>query len=276
MAHGPLHEEPHTPVNVWEHLTPENQRRLAAILREQIPELFRLNRAIEQQTGYSSEIGKNMLVDVLSHLGTLAQGTNLTPEKEASQLAKIEEHTRRAIIEHPEEVVRNRIVDTSELWSTYHRDAFPYRASNELHGVPLHKELEELRTRMDRLLESARSAKPKEMTWDESLDAAAEMTEAARLARDLTDKLEQCIGVAQRLTDEKRRDAEIRRQNNKRDRQWRISLVVAACLTLGGTFGGYLLGTKHGSSGASGKTPTSRVVHGHKQQNGPRRRAKTP
>jgi hypothetical protein len=60
-----------------------------------------LNRIIEQRTGYFSDIGRNMLVDVLSHLGTLAERTDLSADQEASQLSKIEEHIRRALIEHP-------------------------------------------------------------------------------------------------------------------------------------------------------------------------------
>jgi hypothetical protein len=216
--------------------------RLTVILREQIPELFRLNRIIEQRTGYSSEIGKNMLVDVLSHLGTLAERTDLSPEQQASQLSKMEEHIRRAIIEHPEEVVRNRIVDVGDLWSTYHRDAFPYRQEDALHGVPRHSELEELRTRIDKLLESARRQKPNETSWDESLDAAAEMTEAAHLAGELADKLEQCIGVAQRLTADRARDAAAAAQNRRSNRNWRIGLFVAIMLAVGGFVASYLIG----------------------------------
>ena len=121
---------------------------------------------------------------------------------EATQLSKIEEHLRRAIIEHPEEVVRVRIADVRGLWSEYQRDAYTYREQGLLRGIPRHSELEELRSRIDRLMESARKAKPDETSWEESENAAADMTEAAAVAAELADKLEQSIGAARRLTDE--------------------------------------------------------------------------
>jgi phage terminase small subunit len=236
--------------HVWSHLFPTNQVRLSIVLREQIPEVFRLTRAIEQQTSYSSEIGKNMLVDVLSHLGTLAESRDLTAEEEASQLAKIEEHIRRAIIEHPEEVVRNRIVDVRELWSIYHREAFPYRASNELHGVPLHRALEEKRTRIDVLLESARATKPSEVSWKDSLNAAAEMTEAAHLTQELANDLDQCIGVAQKLTNDRKND---RRTN----RQWVIGVVIAIILAIAGCVTSYEVGKSSAPSLTPGHSQSS-------------------
>lgn len=255
MGQGQPQEGANT--NVWAHLDPKNQGRLAEVLGEQIPELFRLNRVIEQRTGYSSEIGKTMLVDVLSHLGTLAERRDLSAEQEASQLSKIEEHIRRALIEHPEEVVRNRIVDVRQLWAEYHRDAFPYRQENALRGVPRHQELEELRTRIDQRLESARSQKPNETTWEESLDAAADMTEAANLAGELADKLEQCLGVAHRITKERERDEQGRRDTRRRDKQWAIGLAIAIVLAVAGWFVAYQLGKEDKPAG--NKTATQPV-----------------
>jgi hypothetical protein len=213
-------------------LEARSQERLAAIMHEQVPEVFRANRVIEQQTGYSSEIGKNMMIDVLSHLGTLAQrGGTLTAEQQASQLTKIEEHLRRALIEHPEEVLRNRIVDVEERWLVYQREAFPYREQGTLPNAPRHQDLEEMRQRIQVLLESARSKKPAETTWDETLTAAAEMTEAAALTSGLADKLEQCIGAAQ---DRRREDARHRGTVIR----WAVAIVVAVALALGGYFAG--------------------------------------
>jgi len=98
---------------VFGELAERNRERLSEALREHVPETFRLNRIIEQKTGYTSEICKNMLIDVLSHLGTLAaKQDTLDEEQEASQLAKIEEHLRRAIVEHPEQVLRDRLGDS--------------------------------------------------------------------------------------------------------------------------------------------------------------------
>jgi hypothetical protein len=245
-------EEP----ELWSQLTPENRRRLTHILREQIPEVFRANRVIERKTGYRSKICSQMMVDVLSHLGTLAQREHeLSPEAEASQLAKIEEHLRRAIIEHPEEVLRNRVVDVRALWSTYHREAYPYRQAGTLHGAPRHQELEELRQRIDVLLEAARRIKPDETTWDESLGAAASVTEAADITAELADKLEQCIGQAQRFTQE-------RRDRDVGGRRFRTTIVVAILIAIFTTIGGYLLGKESsddaGTSGSGNPPAKSR------------------
>jgi hypothetical protein len=230
---------------VWDDLTPDNRRRVSVILSAHVPEVFRLNRVIEQKTGYDSSIARNMLVDALSHLGTLAQrGSSLSPEQQASQLAKIEEHLRRAIIEHPEEVVRNRIADLPKLWSVYQREAYGYRERGDLHGVPRHQELEELRQRVRTILESCRSKKPDETTWEESLDIAAEMTQAADLAAELSDKLDQCIGAAQRLTRERERDATTVGQHRRTNRQWAIGILVGVLLAAGSVYGGYWLGKK--------------------------------
>jgi len=226
------------------HLTPENQRRLSVVLTEQLTEVFRAMRVIEQRTRYTSEIGRNMLVDVLAHLGTLAARTDLTTEQQASQLAKIEEHLRRALIEHPEEVLRLRVAAVADRWAVYMRVAFPLRHEAALTmGAPKHFELEADRKRIDELLESARAAKPEEATWDETLQASANMTEGAHLAGELGDKIEHCIGVAERVLEERRlaadreaterrdaerRDAEAHRQNRRRDRQWAAALAVSA------------------------------------------------
>jgi hypothetical protein len=238
---------------LWSKLTPANRARLTYILREQIPEVFRANRVIERKTGYESQICNKMMVDVLSHLGTLAQREDeLTPEAQASQLAKIEEHLRRAIVEHPEEVLRNRLSDLQELWAEYHREAYPYRQAGALHRVPRHQELEELRQRIDVLLEAARRTKPDETTWDESLDAAAAVTEAADVAAELADKLEQCIGEAQRLS-QQQRDRDTAR------RRFVITIVAAVLIAIGTTIGGYLLGKGSADNPTSSNSPSPPV-----------------
>jgi hypothetical protein len=232
--------EPDSPFG---HLEEDNHARITRVLVEYVPEVFRLNRAIEQRTGYTSEIGRNMMVDVLAHLGTLASRRDLTAAEQATQLSKVEEHLRRAIIEHPEEVVRVRLADVRGLWSEYQRDAYTYREQGLLRGIPRHSELEELRSRIDLLMESARKAKPDETSWQESENAAADMTEAAAVAAELADKLEQSIGAARRLTDEKGRDAVATRRSRVSFVQWAVGILVAIGLAVGG----YVVGTHHDS-----------------------------
>lgn len=216
--------------HVFGGLTRENRQRLSLILTEHLPEVFTLDRIIEQKTGYTSEICRNMKVDVLAHLATLAKRQHeLSAEQQASQLAKIEEHLRRAIVEHPEEVLRDRIGDIEEFWIEYQQVAYVYREKNELQGVPRHKELEELRQRIDAHLEAARKTKPDETTWEESLDAAAQVTEGADLAAELADKLHQCIGEAHRVRQE-------RRDRTTAGRRWGIGLLVVIAIGVGGFF----------------------------------------
>jgi hypothetical protein len=243
--------------HVFGDLTEDNRRRLRAILSEQLPEVFELDRIIEQKTGYASEICKQMKIDVLSHLATLAKRQHeLDHDQQASQLAKIEEHLRRAIVEHPEEVLRNRIADIEEAWVVYQQEAFIYREKNELHGVPRHKELEELRLRINAHLEAARKTKPDETTWDESLDAAAQVTEGADLASDLADKLNQCIGEARRLrrAEEEAAAATQTHSNERRTDKKRfvIGIAAAAIIAVGSVFGAYFLGKGASDSPAAG------------------------
>jgi hypothetical protein len=222
--------------HVFGDLTDDNRRRLREILGEHLPEVFELDRIIEQKTGYTSEICKQMKIDVLSHLGTLAKRQGeLNHDQQASQLAKIEEHLRRAIVEHPEEVLRDRIGDIEEAWVVYQEEAFVYRERDALHGVPRHEELEELRQRIDAHLEAARRTKPDETTWEESVNAAAQVTQGADLASELADKLNQCIGEARRV----RADEADRRTGRRR---WVIGILVAVLIAIGTTVGGYLLG----------------------------------
>jgi hypothetical protein len=151
--------------------------------------------------------------------------------------------------------VRNRIVDVRDLWAEYHREAFPYRQENALHGVPRHQELEELRTRIDQRLEAARRQKPNETTWEETLDAAADMTEAANLAGELADKLEQCLGAAQRLGTERERDAEAQRATKSGTLRWKITIAITILLAIAGWFVAYQIGNNNDSG------PTKSVNH---------------
>lgn len=195
---------PQIPLSPFAHLAEENAIRLDAVLRVHIAEVFRLTRLIESKTGYVSEIGRHNLNDALAHLSVLADPA-LTSVHQASQLSKIEEHLRRVIVEHPEEVVRDRLGNVWELWSEYERECYSYRAGDGLGTAPRHEELEDLRNRIFVLLENARRAKPSESSWEEAIEAAADATQAADLAIELANKLNQCIGMAKNLGRDTRR-----------------------------------------------------------------------
>jgi hypothetical protein len=235
---------------VFGDLTPDNRARLQVILRQHLPEVFELDRIIEQKTGYASEICKNMKIDVLSHLATLAKRQHeLSHDEQASQLAKIEEHLHRAIIEHPEEVLRNRIVDIEKAWDEYMQEAYTLRASNELNGVPRHRELEDLRKRIGAHLEAARRTKPDETSWEESLDASAQVTKGADLASELADKLNQCVGEARRVRERKKDRA-------RGTAQWAIGILVVIFIGVGGYFVGRGDGGSEDEPAKQGKAST--------------------
>lgn len=183
----------------FSHLTPEVRARLARALTVELPDVQRANRVIEHRTGFTSDIGRNNMVDVLSHLGTLAREKDLSPVDQASQLAKIEEHLRRVIIEHPEEVLRQRINEIRERWDTYMLEARPYREKSAMGNAPPHSELEADRAKVRELLETGRASKAAETPWEETLSAGAAMTEAAAVNDELGDKVLVCIGTAREL-----------------------------------------------------------------------------
>lgn len=196
----------------------------------------------------------------------LAAGTNLTGTEQASALSKMEEHLKRALIEHPEEVVRDRLGDLKKLWQEYNLEAFPYREEKALHGVPRHQVLEDLRRRIDLLMESSRSAKPEETRWEETLVAASDMTEAANLAGELADKLQQCIGVGRRVTEERQRrakedekseerDDRTIKQNRRSNIQWALGGILTLAIALGG---GYVWGDHNGGGDDAGAGKSKR------------------
>jgi hypothetical protein len=181
----------------WAQLTDATQNELTQVLQVRIPDALRAIRATEQATGYTSDIANNNLVDVLSHISTLALGSGrLSPSQQEAQIARINDHLGRVLIDHPEEVVRLRLGDVADRWLDYQREVIPLRERGiDAPGAPPHQELEKTRQRIDVLFESARSAKASELTWDETLNIAAEMTEAAVLTLRMAEQLEQALGA---------------------------------------------------------------------------------
>jgi len=108
-------------------------------------------------------------------------------------------------------------------------------------------------------LEAARKAKPDETTWDESLDAAAQVTEAAELAGQLADKLHQCIGKAQELSRaQEREDEEKERRDRERketNRRWIIGIVVSIVIAIATAVGGFVVGQHSDNSSSAASSP---------------------
>jgi len=217
----------------WQALDSEALSELFELLSVRLPDVFKAHRVIEQRTRYLSEAGRNNLVDVLSHVSTLAQGTgHLTVPQQRDELAHIREHMKRVLIEAPEQVVRAKLADIEPRWAEYEREATPYRQAGTLRGVPPHHELETLRENIRRLMDAGRERK-RDATWEAWKEGAADMTEAAVGAEELADKLERCIGQAQHLRreDDREERAEGARTQGETTgtRRFRTSLFLGVC-----------------------------------------------
>lgn len=213
----------------WHGLYLTHVEDLLALLRERLLTIYKAHRLQEQQTGFVSRAAMHNLVDVLAHIGTLAQKADtLNFKQQGAHVVNIEDHLRRAAMEAQEDLVRFRLGDElAPKWTEQQRVAGPLRETGELRGVPTQDSLEALRQRIDSHIEAGRSRKP-DATWEEWLDGAGEFKAAAELANELSDKLEVCIGAAQRIYVEKDRD--------KKYLRYAIAgMVVSFLVGVGGT-----------------------------------------
>lgn len=268
-------EEPR-PAGLFSNLTPENRERLRHVLSVRVTDVFTAIRGTEAETGLDSSIGRNNLNEAFSHVAELAEKADLPAEDQASHLADIEDHLRRAVTEHPEEVTRERLVRVHQRWETYMLEARSYREKNAMVGVPYHSELEDDRAQVLKLMEEARRMKRSRVNWDATLEIAAKMTEAASLVRKLDDKLVQCIGAARELkaeadrtaasdsraeaAEKRAQDADARAEAAEKRSTWTLRIAVATVLvTLGVGIGGIVVASDSSSSG------TQHVAHHAKQ-----------
>ncbi len=208
---------------LFDHLTADNRRRLRHILATRVVDVHNAIRGAETQTHLESSIGRVNLNEAFSHVGELASNTDLSAVDQASHLADIEDHLRRAVMEHPEQVVRGKIVEIEERWEEYLLDARSYRETKAMLGVPYHSELEDDRENIEALVNEARGMKTSRMEWDATLDIAAKLTDAARVARKLDDKLVQCIGAARELKAQDERDRAIEERAHAAEERARVA-----------------------------------------------------
>jgi hypothetical protein len=207
------------PGELYAHLTPENRARLGHILAVRVLDVHTAIRGTEAETMLDSSIGRNNLNEAFSHVAELAANKSMSAEDQASHLADIEDHLRRAVTEHPEEVTRERLVQVGDRWQEYLLEARLYRETKAMVGVPYHSELEDDRAKIGKLMEEARSMKMARVPWDQTLEIAAKMTEAASVVRKLDDKLVQCIGAARELKAADERQAQVDARADAQDKR---------------------------------------------------------
>lgn len=176
---------------------------LRAILNERALTVYKAHREIELETTFEGRAALNNLVDALSHIATLLlKADALDHREQLAQLVNIEDHLRRAVMEGQEEVVNDLLDDVGERWDVYMEIAGPLRAEGVLGSAPPHRQLEQYRAEIRDLLDTGRGIKP-DAGWDDHLSGAGYFKRAAELAQKLLDALNQSIGAANELLEQR-------------------------------------------------------------------------
>lgn len=171
--------------------------RLLLTLRENLMTVFEANRFFEEKTGLHNEAGANNLAEALSHIGTLAQeAPNLSYDEQSAQVALLEDHLRRSMMEAFEKLVKARLGKLSRLWHEYLRKASSLSRRGKLRGTRAHDDLVALRRTIATELENGRSSKVG-TNWRIWKQGAEHLAKAAEASEELMEGLEEVIGAAQ-------------------------------------------------------------------------------
>ncbi|HYI81118.1 MAG TPA: hypothetical protein VEW67_09685 [Thermoleophilaceae bacterium] len=200
--------------------------RIFWLLREKLPRVLAANRYFEEQTGLHNEAGRNNLIDALSHLGTLVESAEeLGPDGQAKQIALMEDHLRRSMMEGFEQLLRLRLGRAAEIWD----DLSPLERWHPDARLPGDEEVEATRRRIVALLDRGRASK-RAADWDAWEQGTDYLVKACDLAVDLDRRLER--GMA---------DIEWQRQNS-RARTYAIIVTTSVTMLLVGAVIGWLFG----------------------------------
>jgi hypothetical protein len=171
--------------------------RIFSLLRDQLPRVLAANRFFEEHTGFHNEAGANNLVDALSHLATLVENAEtLGPTGQAEQVAHMEDHLRRSMMEAFEQVLKYRLGTIADLWDDYVYFVRPLAAQEALPGVAPVEELEQTRSALQRLLDKGRSSK-RLTTWEEWQEGTDALMEACELSDQLTRRLQESLAAVE-------------------------------------------------------------------------------
>jgi hypothetical protein len=173
----------------------EQLKRVFWLLREKLPLVLAANRYFEEHTGFHNEAGHNNLVDALSHLGTLVENAeSLGPAGQAEQVAHLEDHLRRSMTESFELVLKYRLGTIADLWDEYMYFVKPRLRDDGERGLASYQELEERRTKIQELLDDARSSK-RLTTWDEWETGTEALVRACELSDELARRLNESLAA---------------------------------------------------------------------------------
>jgi hypothetical protein len=177
---------------------PLQLERVLGLLRDRLPRVFEANRYFEERTGFHNEAGTNNLVDALSHFSTLVeQAEELGPAGQAEQVAMLEDHLRRSMMEAFEQVLKFRLADVAELWEDYFFEVRPlFERGAALAGARAPAELLEKREEIAGLLEEGRQSK-RMVSWSAWEEGTGALVRACELTEELQEELEVSILAAQ-------------------------------------------------------------------------------
>jgi len=186
---------------------PHQLERVLVLLRDKLPLVFEANRYFEERTGFHNEAGSNNLVDALSHFATLVENAEqLGPQGQAEQVAMLEDHLRRSMMEAFEQLLKFRLADAAVLWEDYLEETMPLlEAGVDLPGARDHQELTEKREEIAALLEVGRLSK-REISWEDWEEGTGALAEACGLTESLLEGLEASLVAARRERRRRRRN----------------------------------------------------------------------
>jgi hypothetical protein len=189
---------------------------LLKTLRENLKTVFEANRFLEERTTLHNQAGANNLTEALSHIGTLAEEAHrLSYEDQMAQVALLDDHLRRSMMEASERLVKARLGQLRKRWREYQRKAVPLSRRGRLRGVKTYEEVLVISRRLALRVEEGRSAK-RGTDWEAWKRGAACLAQACDDAEELLDALEQALGAAQQY------------------RRFRLGLIVGVGLGLAG------------------------------------------
>lgn len=196
---------------------PLQLERVLGLLRDRLPRVFEANRYFEERTGFHNEAGTNNLVDALSHFSTLVeQAEKLGPTGQAEQVAMLEDHLRRSMMEAFEQLLKFRLADVAEVWEDYFLEVRPlFERDAPPVGARPPAELLEKRKEIAGLLEEGRQSKSM-VSWSAWEEGTGALVRACELTEELQEELEVSI-LAARLEGDRRK--------------WRILFLVIPLLT---------------------------------------------
>jgi hypothetical protein len=167
------------------------------LLREKLPRVLEANRYFEEQTGFHNEAGRNNLVDALSHLATLIeQAGSLSFEAQGEQVALLEDHLRRSMMEAFEQVLKLRLGVLAELWDTYEA-VDPASSKDAPIALLTADDVDRTRRRIALLLERGRETK-RETSWEAWEAGTQHLVDACQASADLEVQMRRGLAYAER------------------------------------------------------------------------------